>query len=418
MSHVVVVGAGFAGLAAADELAGAGIDVTVLEARGRAGGRVWSRELDNGVIVEMGAEWIRPGEPTVKAMAARLGLQLVDVGVDFMVREVVGGVAVSVEDQRATIKVARDALEAMDETLRKRSTMGGFIATLPVSDAQRAIFRSRLQGSFGIDLNAISLRMMDERASPLRATEEGTGAAEVDCRLAGGNQSLATAMAERLADVRLSHRVATISHTEAAVKIAGRCDSAPFEVAADAVVVAVPVKLVSELEFNPALPAESADAISRVPMGTAAKLAIGTQESPTLRAIQDVEMPYWCWTGRGGDGDVRPVVTAFCGSTEAQQNLDTKNSDPSVWLEKLSSANPDLEFVGDPLMVDWSLDEWAQGCYSAFDNPATDVIPLLSKPVGRLFFAGEHTTDESATMEGALVSGLRAAEQVALTLTE
>lgn len=418
MDRVVVVGAGFAGLAAAVELSSGGFDVTVLEARGRVGGRVWSRELDNGVTVEMGAEWIRPGEPTVKAMAALLGLRLVDVGVDFMVRDVVGGVAVSVGDQRATVKVARDALAAMDETLLNRSTMGGFIASLPVSDAQRAIFRSRLQGSFGSDLNAISLRMMDERTSPLRATEEGAGADEVDCRLAGGNQSLATAMAERLADLRLSHQVATISHNEAGVKIAGRCDSAPFEVVADAVVVAVPVKLVCDMEFTPPLPAETADAIARVPMGTAAKLAIGTRESPSLRAIQDVEMPYWCWTGRGGDGDVRRAVTAFCGSVQAQQNLDTRDSDPSVWLDRLGRANPDLEFVGDPLMVDWSLDEWARGCYSAFDNPATDTIALLSKPVGRLFFAGEHTTDESATMEGALVSGVRAAEQVAADLAQ
>jgi len=76
-------------------LSDAGFDVTVIEARDRVGGRVWSRELANGATVEMGAEWIRPGEPTVKAMAARLGLQLVDVGVDFMVTDVVGGVPVS-----------------------------------------------------------------------------------------------------------------------------------------------------------------------------------------------------------------------------------------------------------------------------------------------------------------------------------
>ena len=77
---------------------------------------------------------------------------------------------------------------------------------------------------------------------------------------------------------------------------------------------------------------------------------------------------------------------------------------------------PDLSFVNDPIMVDWSQDEWARGCYSAFDNRATDLIPFLAQPVGRIFFAGEHTAVASATMEGALASGLQAARQISEVL--
>ena len=58
--RAVVVGAGFAGLAAADDLQRAGWEVTVLEARDRVGGRVWSQRLDNGALVEMGAEFVLP----------------------------------------------------------------------------------------------------------------------------------------------------------------------------------------------------------------------------------------------------------------------------------------------------------------------------------------------------------------------
>ena len=57
---VIVVGAGFAGLAAADELARAGVEVEVLEARDRVGGRVWSVPFA-GAVVERGAEFILPG---------------------------------------------------------------------------------------------------------------------------------------------------------------------------------------------------------------------------------------------------------------------------------------------------------------------------------------------------------------------
>ena len=415
MHRVVVVGAGFAGLAAAYELVDLdlGFDVTVLEARDRVGGRVWSRELANGAIVEMGAEWIGPTEPTVKAMAGRLDLRLAGVGVDFMTRNVVGGATVSHEDQQATVEIAGRVLADLDAPVVARSSMGEFVEVLPVTDAQRAVFRSRLQGSFGTDLSAISLRMMAERASPLRVNDPAAGDDGLYYRLADGNQSLAIAMANRLADVRLGHVATTVEHDQLGTKINCTSGSDSFEVVGDAVVIAVPVELALDLDFRPPLPDDLAAALSVVPMGTAAKLAIGTREPPPLRAIQDVEVPYWCWTGKDGDGGVRRAVTAFCGSVQSQQRLATDRGDPSTWLERLGTANPDVEFVDDALMFDWSQDQWARGCYSAFDNAATDVLPVLSKPVGRLFFAGEHTNDESATMEGALLSGLRAAEQVA-----
>ena len=65
-----MVGAGFSGLSAARRLADAGVDVTVLEARERVGGRVWSVTLTNGAVVEMGAEWIMAGDTRVREVAA------------------------------------------------------------------------------------------------------------------------------------------------------------------------------------------------------------------------------------------------------------------------------------------------------------------------------------------------------------
>jgi len=70
-TRVVVVGAGLAGLAAANELLAAGRDVTVVEARHRVGGRVWTVSLPNGEIAELGAEWIMPGDTEVRRWASR-----------------------------------------------------------------------------------------------------------------------------------------------------------------------------------------------------------------------------------------------------------------------------------------------------------------------------------------------------------
>ena len=61
MKRVGVIGAGFSGLAAADALRAGGAEVTVLEARDRVGGRVWSVPFGEGAVVERGAEFILPG---------------------------------------------------------------------------------------------------------------------------------------------------------------------------------------------------------------------------------------------------------------------------------------------------------------------------------------------------------------------
>src|ERR1700691_346693 len=71
---VVVVGAGFAGLAAARALAAAGRSVAVVEARPRVGGRVRNESIGEGKVVEVGGQWVGPTQDTVLALAKDLGV--------------------------------------------------------------------------------------------------------------------------------------------------------------------------------------------------------------------------------------------------------------------------------------------------------------------------------------------------------
>lgn len=71
---VVIVGAGAAGLTAANDLKKAGLSVAVLEARDRVGGRLWTDVVD-GAMLEVGGQWVSPDQDALKATIAELGLQ-------------------------------------------------------------------------------------------------------------------------------------------------------------------------------------------------------------------------------------------------------------------------------------------------------------------------------------------------------
>src|SRR5262249_35301013 len=133
--RVVVIGAGFAGLAAADELQRGGADVTVLEARGRVGGRVASRTLDHGAGVALGAEFVLPGYDVLRALAARAGLELQDKGMRYGEREPRGVDLTGVDLPAAYVRLAEavDALEATDEAV----SVVDFLAHLDVAPAAR-----------------------------------------------------------------------------------------------------------------------------------------------------------------------------------------------------------------------------------------------------------------------------------------
>jgi monoamine oxidase len=396
---VAVVGGGFAGLSAAFRLLGWGIPSVVLEARDRVGGRVLTTRLAGGEPAELGAEWIEEHERAVHDLAGRLGLELVLTGVDYRRRQAVGPLAASMDEQEEALRIASTAHDVRSGP--GGESLGAFIQSLPLSEPQRATLVARLQGTYARDLDEVPLRVAQ------RGTFEGGTGRYV--RVASGNQSIAVELAQRLPDVRLRHVVESIRVGEDAVHVEGTAPQGAFSLSARAAVVAVPAPLVATLRFDPALPPEVRRAFAELPMGVASKLAVATAGEPPLRALQDVSVPFWCWTALGG-GRTRRVVTAFAGSPQAQVTLATASGDPGPWLERLRALNPDVTLEGEPVLAAWADDPFARGCYSCFDDASWDRRPLLEAPVGRVAFAGEHTAGlSSGTMNGAVESGNRAA---------
>jgi monoamine oxidase len=397
---VIVVGAGFAGLAAADELWLAGVDVEVFEARDRVGGRVWSVPFA-GATAERGAEFILPHDTELTELARRLELRLVRKGTLYGNREPRGGEAVSGDEIAAAMEQLAALPEIQGENVYGALSRAGCASG--VADAIAA--RLEVSCAYGAD---------DLDASVLR---EGAGAfGDFHTHtVRGGNDRIARRLAEPLADaVHLSAPVRWIRWTQREMKV--HTDDA--DARADAVVVAVPASVVEEIKFEPPLGEQKVNAHRAVRYGQAAKLFVPLRAPAPPSQILSVPGRWWCYTQLGAEGEPLPFVAAFAGSSGAIEALDLGNG-PGQWVDDLARLRPDLELDADGAMIStWDQDPWVRGAYSARSASSSIENPELSRPVGRVAFAGEHTAGRwHGLMEGALRSGRRAARELLGTLT-
>ncbi|HEY6636978.1 MAG TPA: NAD(P)/FAD-dependent oxidoreductase [Solirubrobacterales bacterium] len=398
MKRVVVIGAGFAGLAAADALRAGGAEVTVLEARDRVGGRVWSVPFGEGAVVERGAEFILPGYESMEALAERFGIPMVLKGTPYGRRVPVGDEAISqadLEDAFARIADSRppDAASAAD-----------VIASLDLDPPVEALIRTRVSISNGHPVDDLEASVLDEGASTFGDFDNHT--------LEGGNMRLADALARELGEaVHLSSPVRKVRWSDGAVHVATDRD----EITADAVVVTIPTGPLAEIEFDPPLEGATADALRAVTYGQNSKLFLRLRSPAPPSAIMSVAGHFWSYTQLGADGEPAPFLVGYTGTITAIEALGGSEA-IERWVAALVALRDDLELDSDPgnaLLSSWHDDPWVRGSYSARSPSSPLRDQDLVKPIGPLFFAGEHTAGEwHGLMEGALRSGQRAAQQV------
>jgi monoamine oxidase len=401
-ARVCVIGAGFAGLAAAAALADGGLEPLVLEARERVGGRVHSRRLGNGAVVELGAEFVEDDHQTLVATAGRLGLAMAPTGMAYGDREPRGGFGTDRATVLAEVERLKGLLADRPGLAAAGRSVAEVLAELPLDPGARQAIAARLQVSAGQPVQELAATVLGHAGSSFSTRES--------LRVAGGNQRIALRLAERLGRaVHLGVPVRAVSWSGPGVRVA--VDGAELE--AEACLLAVPASVIGRIRFDPPLPAWKAEALERVAYGHAAKLFVPLGQAPPPSAVLSVPDHYWTWTARGADGAVQPVVSAFAGSAPALAALEVAGG-PATWRRRLAALRPDLDLDGGAVLSTWDDDPFIEAAYStrtpAFDPGDPD---LLARPVGPLHFAGEHTAGPwSGLMEGALRSGLRAAAEL------
>jgi monoamine oxidase len=431
--RVVVIGAGFAGLACAQELGSAGYDVTVVEARNRVGGRVLSLgDLVPGKTVESGGEFIGSNHPIWLAYKEKFALEFLDVSdyPDLEQPVVLGGTRLSSQQVKDVFEEMEKGFARMieaaravnvdepwltpDATALDRRTTGGWLQALDVSPLGRAAIDAELASNNGVHTWGQSL--LGNLTQVAGGGFQSYFADSEAYRCKGGNQQLALKLAEAIGADRiiLAMPVMQIDTTgaRAGVRLAdGRV------LVCDDVVLTVPPSVWGRITILPKLP-----------------LILAPQMGTSLKYLAAAKQPFWSdawlapdslsdgmvndtWNGTDGQAGDDVVFTCFSSGESAQQcrRIPADQRD-DIYVDAIQTIYPAFkqQFVKSRFM-DWPGDPWARGGYS-FPAPGqiTRLGPLLRRGFGSLHLAGEHTCYKFVGfMEGALCSGVETARRIA-----
>jgi monoamine oxidase len=439
---VVIVGAGLAGLTCARRLATAGASVQVLEARDRVGGRMENGALPDGQAIELGGQWIGPGQTRMYELVEELGLStyptydegehVLDLGGDRRTfsgdTPPLGGLTLA--DLATSMARFQRRVSQVDPATPWTSrhaqhldarTFESWIARHPTRGTRTfwRLFTRAVFATEAANLSLLHVLTYVRQAGSVDTLIDTTGGAQQD-RVVGGTARIADLLAEQLGDaVRLGAPVTAVHHREGNVEVEVADGD---RVRARRAVIALPPTLAGRLTYHPALPAERDLLTQRVPMGAVIKVHV----------VYD--RPWWREQGLSGqalsDGPVTQVVfdnsplDGSCGVLLAFiEGVDAVRWGARPERERHDAVATRLaELIGPqarhPVAVverDWTAEPFSRGCYGGHlpTGVWTQLGPALRRPVGPIHWAGtEHATVWTGYLEGAARSGEEVADQL------
>ncbi len=427
---VVIIGAGAAGLAAARALHEAGVEVEVLEARDRIGGRVFTiTDPQTTRPIELGAEFIHGQAPELQQLLDEASLVAADV------------CGTRWKPTPSGLRPLTGFWERLDRAMRllDEETDRSFADVMRQRPGgrrlapERKLARQYVEGFHAADPRLVSARALADGGSPGGDIRERRLAHVVN-GYSGVIEWLAGPISSR---IRLSSIVTAVrwKTQRVVIDIARR-----KPITARAAIITIPLGVLQSppdrhgaIAFEPELRAK-AHPLEHLAMGAAVRVTLRLSERfwtsehfarthaaegiERLSFLQtaDTDFPTW-WTTYPF---IAPLIVGWCGGPKARTLL--AQSASRVTDRAIEALARQCGITGRRMrsmveatwMHDWVHDPFARGAYSYQMVGGVDAPAALARPLaGTLFFAGEATDTEGATgtVHGAIASGRRAAKQ-------
>lgn len=420
MHDAIVVGAGFAGLAAALELKRRGLSILVLEARDHVGGRVESRVNGLGERLDTGGQFLCDDMPELMALLRSYGKRLVRTNLEGVPVAQPSMTHAEFEATYSGSMALRDRLNAIDpdDPVIDGMSVAAWLDLQTDPPPVKAAFRSMIEGLWCLPLEQVPAWYLI--SNDRRITNEQH---ELQYSVAGTLHALAEELAAGLGEALLrSCPVAHIDRREGGVTVATGLET----YLARAAIVALPPATAARLGVRPALPDHLARALSAWRSGSVIKVVIRYRDAFWRREgrsgtvmWRDPPGFFACDTGTAE----RPTLTFFLGGPMARAWHGRSADDiKAEALGRLAAALGSQ--AAEPLDVtirDWCDDLWSGGAYSDLivDMGATGAEAAIVAGAPPIHFAcSEISPSFPGYVEGAIVAGRLAAGRCAALLAQ
>jgi monoamine oxidase len=438
---VTVIGAGLAGLSAAYDLHRAGWQVTVLEARDRVGGRVYSlRSFSNGLVAEGGGEFIEETHTRMLAYAKEFNLSLGRVGswqgqerdwacfdgkAGPMSDVAIWGVNLHDEVERIWFALA-ELGELIPDPHRPHAARGAdyldtkstadWLNSLDVHPLAKKDFIQHIRAEYTCEPERHSLLDLARNAAMYYSSIERN----VNYRVIDGNDQIPRRIAQLLPDVRMSAPVTSIRVLPDEVAVTYKQAESYQTIFSAFAILAVPLTTARLIEFNPPLPQSHHRMVHELTYGAVTKVLIEYRKrfwdevGWNGRLATDAPIVY-TWHATSHVESEHGIITAYTGGAPAAGLASLSDEDrihcAVSEIDKIFPGSSGL--IEHTATVAWPNEPYTRGSYAALSpGQVTAHWPTLFEPAGRLFFAGEHATPIQGFMEGAVESGQRAAAKI------
>lgn len=416
--HVIILGAGFAGLAAANTLVKKGIKVTLLEARNRIGGRVHSYKIPGEeLVVELGAEWVGDSHTRIKELCQEFKLELLnnqfETHLIYKGKYSAKGQWKYSDEWDTKWKAILAKYEGMNLLQKKQLDSYDWWRYLVNNgcDARDLDIRELLDSTdFGESIRHVSAY------AALAEYAESSEKNEMDFKIKGGNGKLAEKLGETVGKehILLNHFVTRVDQRGNEVKVTCK-NGAIFT--ADKVICTLPTFSVNKVEWLPTLPPEKTNAIKSLQYARINKHPVLFNEKfwpEDFDMVTDMPAHYFYNAAKNQPGTKGVLMSYTIGDKAAVIANQDDAFHSSIINQALQPAFGDIEQkIINHTNYYWGNDEFSKGAYALYQpGQWFTIMPVLKKPFMHTHFAGEHLADWQGFMEGALLTGEEAAKAV------